>query len=182
MTPVICQTVSWSPWMVYLRAKIPDLIEVVDTKRWAAHTFLECRHKQGDGPAIHIEDDIILTKDFRAKAEAVIATRPGEVIQFFSMRAADGVTGSRWDRAFLMNQCVYIPPGAAPSIVHFGVQWMLDHPENPNPDSLLRDWLKARRQRYWLHVPSLVQHRHAPSRLGPRSTYRQSATFTDPDY
>jgi hypothetical protein len=42
----------------------------------------------------------------------------------------------------------------------------------------MADWLATRGERYWLHVPSLVQHRVVPSVINRRrSSRRQSVTF-----
>lgn len=47
-------------------------------------------------------------------------------------------------------------------------------------DLMVADWLKGRREKYWIHVPSLVQHRTLPSLIDSRrSTKRQSQTFEE---
>jgi hypothetical protein len=154
-------------------------------------TFVESFRRQGTDAAVHIEDDIILTRHFLSKVDAAVASHPHHVVQMFSIRKVDAVEGSRWDRDYMMNQCFYVPAGLAPQIVQFAEAWLARHPRrgtgpvNPREDfgndCMLRDFLKSRREAYWLHVPSLVQHRSAKSRLGPRSTKRQSPTFVDPD-
>jgi hypothetical protein len=61
--------------------------------------------------------------------------------------------------------------------------WAVDNLEDhPNgTDQMVCDFLKSRREKYWLHVPSLVDHRIAVSMIDPRrSSKRQSLTFTDP--
>jgi hypothetical protein len=180
---VICQTVPGSPWMLYLRAKLPGLIEVVDPHKDAYGNYIRSLEIQGDEPAIHIEDDIILTTHFLAKAEAVIAEHPRDIIQFFSMRKDDATKGSRWDRQFSMNQCTYLPRYTALDIAAYAEPWRTRYPEHRRGgyDLMLRDWLKGRNEAYWLHVPSLVQHREAKSRISPRSSRRQSPTFQEPD-
>ena len=188
---VIVHTVPDSPWLDYLRQRLPQL-EVcpdrtcapdrVGDARWFAYeNYLDALALQGDDPAIQIEDDVILTRNFLEKAEAVIGVRPASIIQFFSMRQADREVGARWDRDFLSNLCTYIPAKIAPQLVAFGRAWerRAEHPGGY--DLMVNDWLREYRQRYWIAVPNLVQHRIAKSRLGPRSSKRQSLTFVEPD-
>lgn len=96
----------------------------------------------------------------------------------------DTAIGSRWDSDFVNTQCFYVPPMTAPSIVGFYGSW-------PGPrdgrrrdacfDLGLADWLRAQGLRYWLHVPSLVQHRADVRSAVGHARNRISATFTDPD-
>jgi hypothetical protein len=177
--------------MAYLRGKLPSMEVCTEEGFGIFPTFVESFRRQGMDAAVHIEDDIILTRDFVPKMEAVIAEHPKHIVQMFSIRKVDLAEGSRWDRDYMMNQCFYVPAGYGPQIVQFAEAWVARHPRrgtgriNPREDfgndCMLRDFLKARREAYWLHVPSLVQHRSAKSRLGPRSTKRQSPTFVDPD-
>jgi len=179
---VIVMTVPESPWTAYLQARIPQLEVVMDTTRNHFDTFLASLAHQGEDPALRLEDDIVLTKQFLAKAEAVIAMKPRAVIQFFSMRKDDPTAGSRWDRGFLMNQCCYFPAGYATELLEYAEAWRPAYPDHPSgTDLMVQHWLKGRKEPYWLSVPSLVQHRNTKSRIGARSTYRQSQTFRDPD-
>jgi hypothetical protein len=178
----IVQTVPGSPYLSYLQARIPGLDVVTDLTGNAMDTYLASLIRQGADSAVHLEDDIILTKDFEAKIEMVIRHRRASVVQCFSMRKADLTEKSRWDRTFSMNQCTYLPAGYAPLILAYAQHWCALHPEHPTGyDLLLHDWLRSRKEPHWISVPSLVQHRIGPSRIGPRSSKRQSLTFTDPD-
>ena len=68
--------------------QIPDLIVVEDIGKGAMDTFM--RSMQATNEArVHLEDDVILTSNFKEKIELEIEKRPNEVIQFFSMRKAD---------------------------------------------------------------------------------------------
>jgi hypothetical protein len=118
-------------------------------QRAAFDTYLDALRLQGQDAAIHLEDDIILTRDFLAKAGAVIAERPSAMIQFFSMRKADLTDGSRWDRAFLSNLCTYIPTRVAPQLVRFGARWPGRSADPGGYDLMVRDWLATWRLRYW---------------------------------
>lgn len=179
--PIVCQTVPDSPWMVYLRVKVPGLTVVEDQHGDAYLAFVDALRAQGDRAGLQIEDDIILTRGFFTKVAAVIAVRPAVVINFFSLRD-DAAKGPRWDRRFSMNQCTYYPAGYAAQIATFAETWARPPGSRGYRDSMVRAFLHARHEPHWLHTPSLVQHREAPSRLGPRSSHRQSPTFTDPDY
>lgn len=167
----------------YLKARLPDLEVVWDRGHDATGTFLRALgyDMAGGEGALHLEEDIELTTGFVQKVEDVLAEHGDHLVQFFSCRDTKDLTvGSRWDRDFLMAQCFWLPPGYAAEIRAYSARWP-KHEEHPNGlDLMVGDWLRERRERYWLHVPSLVQHRRGPSMLGPRSSARQSATFTDP--
>jgi hypothetical protein len=167
----------------YLREKIPDAEFCFDERKCAIDTFIRSLRMAGNDPAIHTEEDIILTRDFRAKAEAVIAERPNTVVQFFSMRKDDLRKGSRWDTDFLMNQCIYLPAGHSEALIRFHESWDGKRDGwDKNPDCVVRDFLRSRREPYWIHVPSLVEHRVMKSAIDSRrSSKRQSLTFRDPD-
>lgn len=97
----------------YLRRHLPDAIFLGDEQprttpapTRAVAQFLRAMTAAGNRPSLQMEDDVILTQGFREKVRAAIEERPDSVIQFFSMRKDDLTVGSRWDRAFTMNQCV----------------------------------------------------------------------------
>ena len=168
--------------VVYLLNHLPDHVEVLyDRTRNAMITFLAAMEMAGDDPCVHLEDDVVLTKDFYPKLLNVIPSRPSNIIQFFSMREMDRVGGSRWDTNFSMNQCTYLPRMYSRMILEYYPEWE-GKKKNPTAyDYLINDWLKTRQERYWLHVPSLVDHRVAKSLINPRrSSKRQSLTFEDP--
>lgn len=169
-------------WVAYLRSRLPTLEIVYDSVGSAYHTFLDSLAKQGDDAAIHIEDDVILTQNFMSKAESVIEERPNTLIQFFSMRKDDLIVGSRLDRNYCMSQCTYIPAGYAPEILLSGQQYHRRHHFSEPYDTMMNAWLKTKGKPYWIHVPSLVDHRVAKSLIDPRrSSKRQSKTFIEPD-
>jgi hypothetical protein len=184
MTRIIIKAVPSRQWMVdYLVSRIPHAEVCMDRNRDAFDTFNRALAMAGEDAAVHMEEDVILTRDFLTKIESVIAARPNTFIQFFSMRGADLTVGSRWDRDFLMNQCFYAPPGYSRAILEYypswSEKWLAAHPNGT--DLMVRHFLKSRRERYWIHVPSLVDHRIARSEIDHRrSSRRQSLTFTDP--
>ena len=144
-------------------------------------TFLAAMRQAGQDAAVHMEEDILITQNFYQKLLAEIAKRPNEVIQFFSMREADLIIGSRYDNSYMMNQCVYFPAGFSALLLDYYHVWdkKVQHPTGT--DIMINDFLRSRKEKYWIHVPSLVEHRIAQSRINPRrSSKRQSKTFKDP--
>ena len=145
-------------------------------------TFLAAMSRAGESPCVHMEEDVFITENFTAKIEKAISERPGEVIQFFSMRKADIEIGSRYDygRTFMMNQCFYLPTGYSNAILNYYPVWPQKERHPTGYDILIADWLKARKEKYYIYVPSLVQHRQCQSLINPkRSAFRQSITFVD---
>lgn len=172
-----------SEYIEYLRSNLPEAVFCMDEKNCAFDTFLRSLDLAGDSPCIHMEEDIILTRGFIQKAETAISRKPMNFIQFFSMRKKDESEGSRWDNNFLMNQCFYAPPMYSKQMKEFYPSWARKYlKEHPNgTDLMVQHFLKAKKERYWIHCPSLVQHRVAKSVINPRrSSKRQSMTFQDP--
>lgn len=168
----------------YLQTRLPDLEWCFDRERSARDTFLRSLSMQGDDAALHLEDDVILTQHFQQKAVEIIQQHHDDVIQFFSMRKADLTIGSRWEsgRTFMMNQCFYLPRHIASEMVDASKNWegWKIHPNGY--DMFMADFMKARNIKYFLHVPSLVQHRIGKSLIDAmRSSRRISQTFCDAD-
>jgi hypothetical protein len=132
----------------------------------------------GDAPMIVLEDDVALAPEWRELIELAIAERPGDVIQFFSMEPRDLELGSRYrlGKSFFMNQCTYLPAGYARDLR----EWIGDR-ELKNwvklHDNILGQWLQERDERFYVHVPSLVQHRVVPSVSAKRKHDRRSPSF-----
>jgi hypothetical protein len=167
-------------WVPQIQAQIPELEVVRDTTRNAQDTFFRLLLEIGGDAAVHVEDDIVLTSDFLPKIEAAIAERPAVLQQFFSLRKSDAELGSRWmpGRSYCMLQCTYLPPGYAEAIYDYYPVWPERKVNRNSCDLWIAYFLAARRERYWLHVPSLVQHRRARSAINPRrSSGRQSVSF-----
>jgi len=169
--------------VAYLRERLPDAEFCFDRTQNAKDTFLAALAMAGAEPCVHMEEDVILTRDFRAKLAAALAAHPDVLIQFFSMRKADLTVGSRWEpgRTFMMNQCFYLPAGYSAALLAYAATWPGWATDPTGYDLLLAAWLQEHKLRYWLHVPSLVQHRVERSLINPRrSSRRQSLTFTEP--
>jgi hypothetical protein len=166
----------------YLRKNLPEAEILFHTTGNAMDTFLKAMIMVGDGPCVHMEDDVIITRDLFKKLELIISERPSEVIQFFSMRGDDIKIGSRYDsgRKFMMNQCFYLPPGYSKMIHDYYPTWPQKEIHKTGYDILIADFLKERKEKYYIHVPSLVQHRVCKSVINPkRPVCRQSKTFVD---
>ena len=168
-------------FILYLREKLPQAEFCFDQKRNAMDTFVRAMEMAGNEPCLHMEEDILLTRNFVDKVSAVIKSRPHEVIQFFSMRKDDVEIGSRYDNNFIMAQCFYLPAGYSALIADFKQYWSEFDAHPTGLDLMVNDFLRLRKEKYWIHIPNLVDHRVAKSLIDPRrSSKRQSKTFTDP--
>lgn len=184
MTPlriIIKAVPDRSECIKYLRRHLPAAEWCFDRRRSALDTFLRGLEMAGDDPVVLMEEDVLLTVGFLDKLHAAVAERPQDLIQFFSMRSLDLTSGSRWDRAFMMNQCHYQPAGTCTEMLAFAKTWD-GWAANPHGyDTMMQAWMRATKRRYWIHVPSLVDHRVGKSMLDKRrSSRRQSLTFRDP--
>lgn len=164
----------------YLTQHIPNLEVLWDDKHEG--NFIQwCKAAElVAGGGLIIEDDIVLTKNFVDKVDKAIAEKGSYLIQFFSMRKDDILVGSRWDNNFLMNQCAYYPPGLTPKILEY--KTVFKNKGIAPSDSMVCAAMKDMRQRYWIHVPSLVDHLMMPSTIDKRrSSKRQAKVFLDPE-
>lgn len=182
MTRMIIRAVrDRTNYIDYLKEKLPNAEWCFDEKRNAMDTFLKALRMANNEATIHMEEDIILTDNFVAKIEAEIAKNPDKVIQFFSMRKADLVIGSRWDGNFIMAQCFYLPAGYTQEIIDFYPHWssLKSNAKYPTGlDIMVGDYLKKTKQHYWIHVPNLVDHRVGTSAINiRRPKNRISKTF-----
>lgn len=169
----------------YVNKHLPYAEILFDSTGNAMNTFLEAMILAGGVPCLHMEEDIYVTKDFKEKSEAVVSDRSSEVIQFFSMRGDDKKIGSRYDcgRTFMMNQCFYLPAGYSKLIYNYYPLWPKKNVHKTGYDMLIGDFLKERKEKYFIYVPSLVQHRQCQSLINPkRSRSRQSITFENGIY
>lgn len=163
----------------YLK-EIPNLIVIKDRKKNAYDTFQMALSEALGGGAVHLEDDIILCKDFYKRITEIINQHPEDVIQFFSMRKDDLTIGTRYINGsrFLMGQCFYIPKRLSSSLYVYSYNWerIKEHPTGL--DTMVSDFLKLNKENYLNVVPNLVDHQCVKSRIDPRrSTKRHSLTF-----
>lgn len=181
MTRIIIRAVpERAEFIDYLKEKLPSAEWCFDQKRNAMDTFLRALDMAGDDPVVHMEEDVILCESFLLDLEAAIAKRPTTLIQFFSMRSQDLTVGSRLDRNFLMGQCFYLPASYSKQIRAYYETWPNRRSHPTGLDTMVGDWLKSRKEAYWIKVPSLVNHRQCKSVIDPRrSSKRQSLTFRE---
>lgn len=169
----------------YLQANIPNLEIVWDTKRNATATWRDMLHCMGDGSAVVLEDDVVITTNFQEKVEKVIVEHSDELIQFHSRTTDDIFIGPRLRAgiSFYNNQCLYYPAGMGKALLEYADS----HPEIFKKDPTGYDrctafYMQNNKMKYWNHVPSLVDHLPVESLIDPRrSRFRVATTFIDPE-
>ena len=164
----------------YVHGKIPNLIELKDEDSDPMQNFMNALEAAEDDEAIHLEDDVILNDDFQLRAKEVIDANPNMVIQFFSMRKADLVIGTRVENGstFLAAVCFYLPPKMSKGLRAYFPTWerLKEHPTGL--DLTIADYLKKTKQKYLVHCPNLADHRVGKSEIDSRrSSKRVSLTF-----
>lgn len=178
-TPTLIQAVPWEPERTKIAVQLARDTggEIIwDQDYSGLETFLRVLEAAGDGPMILLEDDVMLAVHWRSRVEAVIEQHPQRMILFFSMREKDSVLGSRLmePETYYSTLCAYFPPTYAAQIR----EWVGDR--RPSLWKQFHDhvpgaWLNTQRkgERYWLQVPSLVQHRgDLPSVATPKDRRR----------
>lgn len=172
-------------------SEIPELEEMHDDKdtedyatRMNCHVamagFLDCMKVYESH--VHLEDDAILCKGFKEKAEGIIAQAPNDVIKLFS-RPRDKEGGPTGD--CMWHQCVYFPEWFLRGTVrHFEEVWWKSELGKTKPDftafdCLTSSYMSSIGYKGWVCVPSLVQHADGPSSLSPRARIRRAGIFVD---
>jgi len=153
-----------------------------DQEQNAMHTFglvLKAMIADGDVGSILLQDDIELANNWRALVEEEISEHLGEVVNFFSLSKTITESQYRPGKTYIMNQCVYLPPGYAFQLLHFIPEFLVRYPQfKTGDDFVIRYWLHSRRETFWLHAPSLVQHEGWASSINAkRPRNRLSASF-----
>lgn len=162
--------------------QIPNAIVYYDDVfKNAMKSFLYVLETNGEDAVVILEDDIELTSNFLIKLGVALKEHEHEVVQFFSMRKSDLTIGSRYDNNYLMGQCTYFPKGYTKLLREFYDVWKDTKNGIANPtgtDTMVNDFLRSRKENYWIHCPSLVQHLEVKSVIDSRrSSKRQSKTF-----
>lgn len=135
----------------------------------------------GDDSCVQMDDDIILTNDFKTKILDAIAMYPNYVIQFFSMRIKDLTIGTRIEHGstFMMQQCYYLPKGIAKGIYEYSKKFYFrtEHTHCPT-DICIAEYFKKHDMNYIIWCPNLVDHIGVQSKINKkRTSKRQSKTF-----
>jgi len=163
-----------------IKKQIPEIEVIEDVISDHTETFLRSLQHAGDDPCVHMEDDVILCIDFKRRIISEIQKRPNQMIQFFSRRTKDQTLGSREDYGgnFLANLCVYYPKGYSKMIRDFYVVWEEKFIHPTGTDIMIADFLRLRKEKYYIVVPNLVDHAIDKSLIDKkRSSKRQSKTF-----
>lgn len=160
--------------------QIPEAVVYWDDERDAMKSYLHvCKNIVGDQPAVLLEDDIILTSDFKQKIEEVISCYPKILINFFSLSKKHLKPHFKKGREYCMNQCEYFPAGFGTKVYKAYENWPLKDQE-PNAYDFLVGYAWGYNNPYLVWCPSLVQHRQVKSIIDPkRSSKRQSVTFEE---
>lgn len=160
--------------------QIPEAVVYYDEHGDAMQSYLHvCRDIIKDKPAVLLEDDIILTSNFKQKIESVISEYPEILINFFSLSKKRQKPHFKVGREYCMNQCEYFPAGFAEKVVRAYETWPLKEKE-PNAYDFLVGYAWGYNKPYLVWCPSLVQHRQVKSIINPkRSSKRQSITFEE---
>jgi GR25 family glycosyltransferase involved in LPS biosynthesis len=135
----------------------------------------------GDDACVQMDDDIVLTSNFKSRIEEVISQYPNDIIQFFSMRSKDLTVGTRYEPLsnFMMQQCYYLPKGVAKQIYEYSKKFYEETTDIYCPsDFVIANWGKINKVKYLIYCPSLVDHMQEVSKIDRRrSSKRQSKTF-----
>lgn len=157
--------------------QIPEAEVLWDTSGNAMQSYLNACLIAGEDPVVLLEDDIILTDNFKAKIEKVIEKYPEMLINFFSLSKKHLAPHFKRGREYCMNQCEYLPPGFASRVLEAYKTWP-DKEKHPTAYDFLVGYAWGRNTPYLVWCPSLVQHRQVKSAIDPRrSSKRQSVTF-----
>ncbi len=173
--------------VTYIKDRIPSVQLAKDGWGSAFINMMMSYHIQSMAgvDAVHLEDDIVLTQDFEEKVAEAVEGKRGQIVQLFSIKhKRDQALGSRWESSstFSMNQCYCVPGVMAEALVAFHSGWQKRSSTGGGCDLVLREFMKAYRIRYFLHVPSLVQHLDLPILISPSPMRgRCSRTFERPD-
>ena len=161
----------------HILPQVPGALVHYDRERWPTKAFIQTLRMAEGEPHVHMEDDIILTRNFQSKVEAAIAQHPDQVISFFSLRHLSG-DPLVCDPGDLTVPCVYLPGDVTREVVSYwedgmarkGYEWQYC-------DFMTMDCLRKYRRSIVVWNPSLVQHRPGDSSISPRNKVRVSPTF-----
>lgn len=165
------------PTVEKIKEQIPEAEVLIDKTGNAMKSFLAACEYVGDDPCVMLEDDIVLTANFKEKIEAAINGKEDMLINFFSLSRKFTASHFKPWYQFCMNQCVYMPRGFCLVCVEKYEAWRAyDKYKNPTAYDYLMGY--AWHKDYFVYCPSLVQHMEGKSAINPkRNPKRQSITF-----
>lgn len=129
---------------------------------------------------VHMEDDIILCKNFKDRLNAVIKEIGTEhVITFFTTKRY-GEGGWMDGGKFMFNQCVFLPKNVAIGMDAFARnKWFKNKFDLRMIDVLVADYLRWSNREIYAVVPSLVRHDASTSYLFKGTANRDCWRFID---
>ena len=180
MLYVVRAVESRKPFVEEILQQVPDAIVYYDEFGDAMKSYLYvCDHIIAGQPAVLLEDDIILTQNFKQKIEDVISEYPKILITFFSLSKKYTTPHFKKGREYCMSQCEYFPEGFSLKVVDAYKNWP-QRETDPTAYDYLVGYAWGANKPYLVWCPSLVQHRQVKSIIDPkRSSKRQSITFEE---
>ena len=169
----------------HILPQVPEALVRYDREYSPMKAFLEALRMAEGEPHVHMEDDIILTRNFQSKVEAAIAQHPDQVINFFMLAGMEkDAPFMRGAHTYTGNQCFYVPPSltqamlgnAAKIIKELGGDYQTMY-DTYRMDGFVRWNLKVLGQKYWQWHPSLAQHRVGESAISKRDLARVAENF-----
>lgn len=135
----------------------------------------------GNDDGLQLDDDIRLTSNFMEKLTKAISEHPNRIIQFFSMRKADRISGTRLENGgnFMMQQCYYLPKPWSAHLYDYSKQFYEETKDKFCPsDICIANFMRNHKLKYVVYIPNLVDHLQERSAIDRRrSSKRQSFTF-----
>ena len=180
MLYVVRAVESRKPFVEEILKQIPDAIVYYDEFHDPMKSYLHvCKNIVNGQPAVLLEDDIILTSNFKQKIESVIDICPDMLINFFSLSKKYTEPHTKKGREYCMNQCEYFPEDFSLKVVEAYENWPLKEKE-PTAYDFLVGYAWGSNRDYLVWCPSLVQHRQVKSIIDPRRSSKiQSITFKE---
>ena len=172
----------------HILPQVPEALVHYDRDTYPMRAFIQTLRMAEGEPHVHMEDDIILTRNFQSKVEAAIAQHPDQVINFFRFKMREPFTSTKLMAAsrYNNNPCVYFPSEVSSAAIELEERLRREESSGDRPlsidlysdlDGLIRKTLQARREKFVLWHPSLVQHRVGTSSISGRAQVRVSPTF-----
>lgn len=164
-----------------MKEQIPELEVFNDINKEKFEFLLTIWDNIKNDNVIWLEDDVTLCNNFKKIIENEIDFLGyNELISFFYSPLAglhdneffskDSRSSYRDGKAFLWNQCVFIPKGFSNYFIDFYNKTFKNFsffdPQKFNYDNCIAHSLNEIKQKYWLIRPSLVQHDDKNSILG----------------
>lgn len=140
-----------------------------------------CKNIVKGQPAVLLEDDVILTSNFKQKIEEVIEEYPEILIKFFDLGKTYKKPHFKKGREYCSNLCEYFPKGFSEKVCNKYEEWKAkDKGKNPTAYDYLVGYAWGENKPFLVWNPSLVQHRDGKSQINPKRTAkRKSVTFEE---